>query len=236
MGKTAVIIVAGGGGKRMGSEVPKQFLLLDTLPILAHTINRFHRALPAAQLIVVLPEQHIAYWENLRARFEVARHTIVKGGAERFHSVKNGLAAVGMEVEVVGVQDAVRPLLSEELIRRTANEAAICGSAVPVVEAVDSYRELTAEGSHIIDRSPLRIVQTPQFFTRALLDEAYAVEFSRQFTDDASVVEAAGHTIHLVEGERSNLKITTREDMVIARALIAAKEEAEEEEAEKELA
>lgn len=227
MKRTAVIIVAGGGGKRMGSELPKQFLLLDTLPILAHTINRFHRALPSAQLIVVLPEQHIVFWENLRARFEVARHTVVKGGTERFHSVKQGLAAVGFDVEVVGVQDAVRPLVSEELIRRAAEEAATYGSAVPVIEAVDSYREVSDEGSKIIDRRPLRIVQTPQFFSRALLDEAYAVDFTPAFTDDASVVEAAGERIHLTAGERSNLKITTPEDLVIARALLSDRQERE---------
>lgn len=228
MRRTAVIIVAGGGGTRMGGGLPKQFRMLDSLPILAHTINRFHRALPTAQLIVVLPEQHIAFWENLRARFEVARHTIVKGGAERFHSVKNGLAAVGFDIETVGVQDAVRPLLSEELIRRAATEAAEYGSAVPVIEAVDSYRELTAEGSKIIDRTPLRIVQTPQFFSRALLDEAYATDFSPRFTDDASVVEALGEPIHLTVGERRNLKITTPEDLILARALIEADKEAEE--------
>ncbi len=226
MKRTAIIIVAGGGGKRMGSEIPKQFLLLDAQPILARTINRFHEALPAAQLIVVLPEAHIAFWKNLSARFEVARHTIVKGGAERFHSVKNGLAAVGYEVEVVGVQDAVRPLLSIELIRRAAEEADAYGSAVPVIEAVDSYRMVTEQGSHILDRAPLRIVQTPQFFTRALLDEAYEQPFTPRFTDDASVIEALGEEVHLVAGERSNLKITTREDMIIAEALLAAEKEA----------
>lgn len=222
MKRTAIIIVAGGGGKRMGSALPKQFMLLDGEPILVRTINRFRKALPAAQLIVVLPEQHIPFWENLRARFEVARHQVVKGGDERFHSVRNGLAAVGFDVELVGVQDGVRPLASVEMIRRTVEEAAIHGSAVPVVEAVDSYREVTKEGSRIIDRRPLRIVQTPQLFSRALLDEAYQAPYTPLFTDDASVVEALGESIHLVEGERSNLKITTREDLLIAAALLAA--------------
>lgn len=222
MKRTAIIIVAGGGGKRMGSALPKQFMLLDGEPILVRTINRFRKALPVAQLIVVLPEQHIPFWENLRARFEVARHQVVKGGDERFHSVRNGLAAVGFDVELVGVQDGVRPLASVEMIRRTVEEAAIHGSAVPVVEAVDSYREVTKEGSRIIDRRPLRIVQTPQLFSRALLDEAYQAPYTPLFTDDASVVEALGESIHLVEGERSNLKITTREDLLIAAALLEA--------------
>ena len=225
MKRTAVIIVAGGGGKRMGGSLPKQFMVLGDRPILAHTINRFHAALPTAQLIVVLPEEHIPFWENLRARFEVARHQVVAGGAERFHSVKNGLQAVGYEVELVAVQDGVRPLISRELILRTAEAADTYGAAVPVVEAVDSYRRVEGESSHIIDRAPLRIVQTPQFFRRALLDEAYETEFSPRFTDDASVVEAMGETVHLVVGERRNLKITTREDLIIAQALLDAEEE-----------
>lgn len=228
MKRTAVIIVAGGGGKRMGGSLPKQFMVLGDRPILAHTINRFHTALPTAQLIVVLPEEHIPFWENLRARFEVARHQVVAGGAERFHSVKNGLRAVGYEVELVAVQDGVRPLISRELILRTAEAADTYGAAVPVVEAVDSYRRVEGKSSHIIDRTPLRIVQTPQFFRRALLDEAYEAEFSPRFTDDASVVEAMGETVHLVVGERKNLKITTREDLIIAQALLDAEEAAQE--------
>lgn len=225
MKRTAIIIVAGGGGKRMGGSLPKQFMLLGDRPILVHTINRFREALPDAQLIVVLPEEHIPFWENLRARFEVARHQVVKGGAERFHSVKNGLAAVGFDVELVGVQDGVRPLASVAMIRRTVEEAATYGTAVPVVEAVDSYREVNEAGSRIVDRRPLRIVQTPQLFSRALLDEAYGAAYTPLFTDDASVVEALGETIHLTQGERSNLKITTREDLLIAAALLEAAEE-----------
>ena len=230
MKRTAVIIVAGGGGKRMGGSLPKQFMVLGDRPILAHTINRFHTALPTAQLIVVLPEEHIPFWENLRARFEVARHQVVAGGAERFHSVKNGLQAVGYEVELVAVQDGVRPLISRELILRTAEAADTYGAAVPVVEAVDSYRQVEGESSHIIDRAPLRIVQTPQFFRRALLDEAYARPFETYFTDDASVVEALGEPIHLVAGERANLKITTAEDLILANALFEHETQTAEEE------
>ena len=229
MARTAVIIVAGGGGKRMGGALPKQFRMLTTEPILCRTINRFHEALPEAQLIVVLPDEHIPFWENLKARFEVARHTVVSGGAERFDSVKNGLKAVGYDVELVAVQDGVRPLASPTMIRRAVEEAATAGSAIPVVEAVDSYRIVEEERSKIIDRRPLRIVQTPQVFRRALLDEAYEQPFNPLFTDDASVVEAMGVAVHLCAGERSNLKITTPEDLVLARALIAAEEEPAEE-------
>ena len=231
MARTAVIIVAGGGGKRMGGALPKQFRMLTTEPILCHTINRFHAALPEAQLIVVLPDEHIPFWENLKARFEVARHTVVGGGTERFFSVKNGLKAVGYDVELVAVQDGVRPLASEAMIRRAVEEAATYGTAIPVVEAVDSYRVVEGEESKIIDRRPLRIVQTPQVFRRALIEEAYEQNFSPLFTDDASVVEAMGEGVHLCAGERSNLKITTPEDLILARALLAAEEEQSEQEA-----
>lgn len=225
--KTSIIIVAGGGGTRMGGTIPKQFRLLGTRPVLARTLDRFHRALPAAQLIVVLPAAHVEFWKQLKARFDVPAHTIVEGGAERFHSVKRGLAAVAYDAALVGVQDAVRPLVSEELIRRAAAEAADFGSAVPVVEAVDSYRCLDEQGgSRILDRRPLRIVQTPQFFDRALLDRAYEQPYAAGFTDDASVVEAAGGRVHLCAGERSNLKITTPDDLTIAAALLEARADA----------
>lgn len=209
----------------MGEGLPKQFRMLSSEPILCCTINRFHVALPEAQLLVVLPEEHIPFWENLKARFEVARHTVVVGGKERFHSVKNGLSAVGYDVEIVAVQDGVRPLVSPTMIRRAVEEAKQFGTAVPVVEVVDSYRVVEGEESKIIDRRPLRIVQTPQVFQRALLDEAYEQPFSPLFTDDASVVESMGYKIHLCAGERQNLKITTPEDLVLARAWLAAEEE-----------
>lgn len=223
MAQTAVIIVAGGGGKRMGGTLPKQFMVLGDKPILVHTINRFHEALPTAQLIVVLPDEHIPFWENLKARFEVARHRVVSGGTERFHSVKNGLKAVAYDAELVAIHDGVRPLASVAMIRRLIDEAQAHGSAIPVVAAIDSYRMVEGEASKIVDRSLLRMVQTPQLFRRALLDEAYEQPFSPLFTDDASVVEAMGEQVHLSKGERSNIKITTREDLAIANALLEHK-------------
>ncbi len=222
MSRTAIIIVAGGGGRRMGEGLPKQFRLLGSKPILIHTINRFHEALPEAQLIVVLPAHLIDFWHNLSARFEVARHKVVTGGEERFHSVKKGLAAVGFDVEIVGVHDAVRPLASVEMIRSTVAEADRYGTAIPVITAVDSYRIVEGERSSIVDRSKLRIVQTPQVFRRALLDEAYEQPYRPTFTDDGSVVEALGLSLRLTEGERSNLKITTIEDLIIAESLLQA--------------
>lgn len=221
MESTGVIIVAGGSGSRMGSSHPKQFLFLESLPVLAHTVNAFAAALPAAKIVVVLPPAHISYWLNLAARFEVALHTLAEGGAERFHSVQNGLAALPAETGLIAVQDGVRPLVSQELILRLVAAAAEHGAAIPVVEAVDSLREVDGGSSHIIDRSRLRIVQTPQVFRAELLRNAYLNPFDPSFTDDASVVEQAGHPIFLCEGERTNIKITTPGDLVIAEALLA---------------
>lgn len=233
MERTAVIIVAGGRGLRCGGALPKQFALLGGMPVLGRTINRFARALPGAEIVVVLPESHIDFWNNLSARFDVARHRTTAGGEERFDSVKRGIEALRSQPELIAVQDAVRPLVSEELIRRVVKAAARHGAAIPVVAAVDSFREIVSSGepeagiepSRIIDRSRLRIVQTPQIFEACLLRRAYDRERLDSFTDDASVVEADGTPVCLVEGERGNLKITTPEDFTIAEALLAAEEE-----------
>lgn len=222
--RTGIVIVAGGSGRRMGSEIPKQFLFLGGEPLLVRTINRFAEALPGAPIVVVLPEEQQAFWKNLSARFEVARHTLASGGKERFDSVKAGLETLfqlGEGVELVAIHDGVRPLISRELILRCMACAAEKGTAVPVISAVDSYRRLTAEGSEVVDRSLLRAVQTPQVFEAHLLRRAYRQPFDAAFTDDASVVERLGFKVTLCEGDRRNLKITTREDLLIAEALIA---------------
>lgn len=225
MPKTGVIIVAGGGGSRMGTARPKQFLFLGNEPLLGRTIRNFAEALPGAQLVVVLPETYIDFWRNLSARFDVAPHQIVAGGPERFHSVRNGLAALADDTELIAVQDGVRPLGTEVLIRRTVAAAEINGAAIPVVKPVDSFRSIDSDGSHTVDRSRLRIVQTPQVFRADWLRAAYDTEFRPDFTDDASVVEAAGHAICLCEGERSNLKITTPEDLACAAAILESLDE-----------
>lgn len=230
---TGVVLVAGGSGRRMGSELPKQFLFLGGEPILVRTINRFSEALPGAPIVVVLPEEQIPFWKNLASRFEVARHTLAVGGKERFDSVKSGLEALwelGEGVELVAIHDGVRPLASVELIHRCVACAARHHSAIPVTEAVDSYRRLTNDegGSEIIDRRPLRLVQTPQVFDAELLRRAYRQPYEEAFTDDASVVERLGEPVTLCTGERSNLKITTREDLTIAEALLAAQDEDDE--------
>ncbi len=220
--RTGIIIVAGGSGLRCGGGIPKQFKLLGGVPVLARTVNRFAEALRGARIVVVLPEEHIPFWKNLISRFEVATHSVVAGGAERFHSVKSGLAALAGDEKLIAIHDGVRPLASAAMIRRVAAAAAEHGAAIPVVEAVDSYREVTDTGSRIADRKRLRIVQTPQVFRAETVLNAYGQEFSEKFTDDASVVEAAGGSIHLAAGERTNLKITTMDDFTIAEAILAA--------------
>ncbi len=219
--RTAVIIVAGGSGTRCGGCLPKQFRLLGNRPVLARTIDLFATTLRGTEIVVVLPARYIDFWKDFSARFEVPAHTTVAGGEERFHSVKNGLAALRTNPELIAVHDAVRPFATPEMIRHVIAEAESTGAAIPAIAPVDSFRETDGEGSHIIDRSRLRIVQTPQVFRADWLTEAYRAEFDPRFTDDASVVEAAGHSVRLVEGERTNLKLTTSEDFDLAEALLA---------------
>ena len=185
--RVGVVIVAGGSGKRVGGALPKQFALVGGEPILARTINAFRKALPASRIVVVLPAEYIEFWKNFSARFEVAKHTVVEGGKERFHSVKNGLEALSDAVDLIAVQDGVRPFATKELILGAVECALKNGSAIPVVKAVDSYRVVEGEESHIIDRTPLRLVQTPQIFSAPILRAAYDTEFRTEFTDDASV-------------------------------------------------
>ncbi|MBO5856443.1 MAG: 2-C-methyl-D-erythritol 4-phosphate cytidylyltransferase [Alistipes sp.] len=213
MGKRGVIIVAGGSGKRMQSAIPKQFMLLGGMPVVARTINTFSDALPGAEIVVVLPEEHLAMWKNLAARFDVAVHKCVAGGKERFHSVKAGIDALSDNVTSIAVHDGVRALISKKLIIRATLAVEDNEAVIPVINVVDSYRRVTADGSEIVPRSELRIVQTPQIFKSETLRRAYEQEFDASFTDDASVVEATGVSITLVEGEDSNIKLTTPEDM-----------------------
>lgn len=224
MAKRGVVIVAGGSGSRMKSALPKQFLMLGGLPVVARTINTFSEALPGAEIIVVLPEQHIALWENLRARFDVARHVVVVGGKERFHSVLNGINALSDEVEYIAVHDGVRAMATKKLIIRAMLAAEEHGAVIPVVDVVDSYRRVDGVESYIVPRSELRIVQTPQVFRAQVLRDAYNQPFSPAFTDDASVVEAAGGRIVLVDGERTNIKLTTPEDMAYAEWILQERE------------
>lgn len=220
--KRYAIIVAGGSGKRFGSELPKQFLPLNGKAVLMHTIEKFNRA--GASIIVVLPADHQETWMAMckDSNFAVS-HIIANGGKSRFESVKNGIAAIEnlIDDDLVAVHDGVRPLVSEELINRCYDTAQATGSAIPVVNPIDSIRQVQDDGSSCqLLRSSLRAVQTPQTFRAEWLRGAYDVEESPLFTDDASVVENAGHQVSLVEGEVTNLKITTPIDMTIATQLI----------------
>ena len=221
--RVGVIIVAGGSGKRMGGSLPKQFSLVGGEPILARTIKIFRTALPTSRIVVVLPAEYIEFWKNFSARFSVAKHSIVEGGAERFHSVRNGIEALSDAVDLIAVHDGVRPFASKELILEAVACASQNGSAIPVIEAIDSFRQVEGEVSHIISRASLRAVQTPQIFSAPTLRAAYDTLFDPRFTDDASVVEAMGERVFLCKGDRANIKITTPEDIIFAEAIIESR-------------
>ena len=212
--RNAVIIVAGGKGLRMGGDIPKQFLVVDGMPILMHTISRFAEWDGTMEIVVVLPESQQQYWRELCQEYGFdIRHTIATGGKERFHSVKNGLAVVPAECGLVAVHDGVRPYVSHETIARCFDAAARYGAAVPVTPVVETIRHIEPDGRSItVPRADYRLVQTPQVFRTDLLRRAYEQEFTTVFTDDASVVEAMGIEVTLVEGNRENIKITTPAD------------------------
>ncbi|MBR0222884.1 MAG: 2-C-methyl-D-erythritol 4-phosphate cytidylyltransferase [Bacteroidales bacterium] len=220
--KRYAVIVAGGQGVRMGADRPKQFLEIDGKPILRHTIERFLDFDPAVELILVLPAAQKAWWRDYcRDTGFLERYTMVSGGITRFHSVQNALKYVG-DAGVVAVHDGVRPLIGRDLLARLFDAAEHCKAVIPVVPVVESVRRMEEEGEKSIPvcRDGLVLVQTPQLFAADVLKEAYRQAFSTAFTDDASVVEAAGVRVHAVAGNRLNLKITTPDDLQIARALM----------------
>lgn len=209
----------------MASPVAKQFLLLSGKPVIIRTFEAFQRFDPEMQYVLVLYPALRNAWEKLISEynFEID-HVVVDGGAERFHSVQNGLAALTDEVEYVAVHDAVRPLVSTATIGRGFTSAEAHGAAVPVVPVTDTIRQTDDGRSTTLPRNTLVAVQTPQCFRREILESAYNTPYESFFTDDASVVERAGHYVHLCEGNRSNIKVTTPEDLVISEALFAAGE------------
>lgn len=219
-----VIIVAGGSGLRMGTEIPKQFLPIAGKPILLHTIDAFRNAVDGIKIVVCLPATHFDYWEKCCKEngFDTHDITIVEGGKTRFHSVLNGLNTIKADGDaLVGVHDGVRPFASAEMINRLYDAAEKDKAVVPVVDSVDSVRILTQNGENSqIDRRMVKLVQTPQVFDLQLLKKAYGVGFIETFTDDASVVEYSGHKISLVEGCRENIKITTPMDLAIAEFIL----------------
>jgi 2-C-methyl-D-erythritol 4-phosphate cytidylyltransferase len=217
--KKSVIITAGGIGKRMGTELPKQFLLIKGKPIIFHTIQKFLDFDSAIEVIVVLPESSIPFWETLCQKYLFAvKHKVVSGGEERFHSIQNGL--MESSGDIVAVHDAVRPCVSADVIKNCFDAAEKLGGAIPVLAIAESLRKIERENSIAVNRDDYKIVQTPQCFKIEILQKAYQQRYSKLFTDDASVVEAAGQKIHLVEGNRENIKITTPEDLKWAELFI----------------
>ena len=219
--KHTILIVAGGRGTRMGGPQPKQFLELAGRPVLMHTLEAFDRWDASARLIVVLPEDQIDTWKRLCEAHVFSRiHRVVAGGETRFHSVRNGLGAVASD-GLIAVHDGVRPLVAPSVIAACFAAAADGGAAVPVVPVVESVREVDADGgSRPVDRTRLRMVQTPQVFRTDVLRAAYCLPYDPRFTDDASVVEASGVAVRLVPGNRENIKLTTPMDLLLAEQLM----------------
>ena len=215
-----VVVVAGGSGQRMGTSVPKQFLLLNGRPLIMHTIESFFRAIEEIQILLVLPAAHIPYWKELRSQYEFTLpHLIVEGGESRGESVKNGLDMIKAENGLVAVHDGVRPLVDAELIRRVFSQAEKKGSAIPCVPVSDSLRQFTEEGSKPVCRADMVAVQTPQCFRLEMLRKAYNQQNFMNFTDDAQLLEAIGERVYLSKGSFENLKVTTAVDLLIAEAI-----------------
>ena len=218
-----IIIVAGGKGLRMGGEVPKQFLPVGGKPVLMRTMEAFHSYDAEIRIVLVLPVAQQTYWKELCAQYAFTLpYRLANGGETRFHSVKNGLDTIPADEDaLVGVHDGVRPFVSTGVIARCYAEAARVEAVVPVIDVVETVRHLEGNGrSTTVSRDDYKLVQTPQVFSLALLKKAYAQAYVPAFTDDASVVEAFGHEVTLVQGNRENIKITTPFDLAVAEALV----------------
>ncbi|HYW94701.1 MAG TPA: 2-C-methyl-D-erythritol 4-phosphate cytidylyltransferase [Bacteroidales bacterium] len=216
----SIIIVAGGHGRRMGSHTPKQFLELAGEPVLMRTINVFHQFDPELKIVVVLPGQQLQAWKALCEKHDFSVvHQQISGGETRFESVRNGFALVEKD-SLTGIHDGVRPLVSFETIQRCFEVAEVHGNAIPAVALHESAREIIEEGTRIVNRNAIRLIQTPQVFRYQQLYRAYHQPYQDFFTDDATVVESLGYKINLVEGNDENIKITTRFDMNVAELLL----------------
>jgi 2-C-methyl-D-erythritol 4-phosphate cytidylyltransferase len=224
MEKVAVI-VAGGNGSRMNAALPKQFLLINGKPILYYTINTFLRSYEDLTVILVLPEEFIsAGQEIIDAYFDYKRIKITAGGNTRFHSVQKGLKLITAE-SIVFVHDGVRCLLSTDLIERCYEGALEFGSAIPAITSKDSIRIVNEEGNEPLDRNYIKLIQTPQTFHSKILLPAFNIDYKDKFTDEATVVEAFGLKVYLVEGEENNIKITKPIDLIFAENIMAAQKE-----------
>ncbi|SOE22824.1 2-C-methyl-D-erythritol 4-phosphate cytidylyltransferase [Spirosomataceae bacterium TFI 002] len=222
------ILVAGGSGSRMNAVIPKQFILLDNKPILVHTIERFLEC-KLEQIVLALPEKDIAYWEtqvvpnfeSIQDALSKTKLLIVKGGDTRYQSVRSGILALGKIDGLVAIHDGVRPFVSAQLIEKSFEIATQKGSAVLAVDSKDSVRILDENGMNKhIDRSKVKLIQTPQTFDLEMIYSAFELGEQPHFTDDASVFEFAGHSVTLMEGSYENIKITTPEDLFIAQEIL----------------
>ena len=219
--KKSVVIVAGGKGIRFGGELPKQFMPMNNKPVLMHTINAFYNCNNSFEIVVVIPENHFPLWADLCMRYNFTTpHKLVKGGSTRWESVKNGLNSVD-ENSIIGIHDGVRPLISSALINSLYTSADSYGAVIPAIKVIDSLRVLdtNSDKSTAVNRELYRAVQTPQVFKGNIIKAAYNMPFEEVFTDDASVVERYGVEIKIVEGEDSNIKITSAKDLIIAELL-----------------
>ena len=219
--KRYAIIVAGGKGERMNSDLPKQFIALQGEPLIMHTIKVFYNYDPDIRFIVVLPTLQIGLWKRLCSQYDFQiDHQIVEGGVTRFNSVKNGLASIH-EKCIIAVHDGVRPLVSPSTLDNCFTTAERYGTAIPVYAIVDSLRKIENNGNVAVDRTRYCTVQTPQAFQSSILQIAYNQNYEDRFTDDATVVESLGIELNLVEGNRDNIKITTPSDLRIAEILLS---------------
>ncbi|MFT5860172.1 MAG: 2-C-methyl-D-erythritol 4-phosphate cytidylyltransferase [Flavobacteriaceae bacterium] len=215
MSKVSVILTAAGIGRRMQSLLPKQFMLIHGRPVLMYTIEQFYQYDPKMELILTLPQEWLSYWESMMTEHDFhIPHRIIEGGKERYNSIKNALESCSGEI--VAVHDGVRPLVSHDTIRACITAAQSSGSAVPIVSISESIRRVENNVSKAVNRADFRVVQTPQCFKREILLKAYEQPFHEGITDDASLVEAAGHEIELVDGNVENIKITTHSDLKYA--------------------
>lgn len=214
------IIVAGGSGSRMNSDIPKQFIQLNGKPVLMHTIENFVATIPSIKIVIVLATAYKAQWMELceKHNFSIS-FQLTDGGETRFHSVKNGLALVPNN-SIVGIHDAARPLVSSTTIQNTFETAQKLGNASPAITISESMREINGANNKAVNRSNYVLIQTPQCFQSDLIKKAFLQNYQSSFTDDASVLEATGEKINLVEGNRENIKITTPYDLVVAEAMM----------------
>ncbi len=218
--KKFAVIVAGGSGIRMNSAIPKQFILLKNKPVLFYSIDAFLKAYDDLQIILVLPEEHIAKGQEIiDGYFDNTKIQLINGGRTRFHSVQNGLGLIDEE-SIIFVHDGVRCLVTKDLIYRCYAAAVEFGTAIPVLTSKDSVRFVSEDGNEALDRNFVKLVQTPQTFHSKILLPAYKIDYKEKFTDEASVVEAYGLKVHLVEGEENNIKITRPADLQLAESLL----------------